>query len=351
MSRSSAIGDLAMALSPTDSRWTSFVEGHPSATPFHHPAWADVLAAAYGFEAAGLALVDDEGEIEAALPIIRLGRRASRRRAVSLPFTDWCAPLLRPDADPSRLGERLEAVRRAFPLASLEVRDRLDGEAGHAVVQGYRHVLTLDRDPETVFAGFERSRVKRKLRRAERESLSVRRSDSKSDLLDVFYPLHVRTRRRLGVPVQPRRFFEVLWHQFLSRGLGFVVSAHLGEAPAAATVIFAWNRRMFYKFSASDRDLGDIGSTQAVVWDAVRWGCENGHLDFDFGRTDVGHEGLRAFKRAWGSEEVELAYTVLAERPPRPSSGRALALLGPVIRRSPELVTRAIGRAGYRYTA
>lgn len=340
-----------MALSLADSLWTSFVEDHPSATPSHHPAWANVLATTYGFEAAGLALIDRDGEIEVALPIIRLGRRASRRRGVSLPFTDWCPPLVRAGADSSRLSERLEAARLAFPLASLEVRDRLTGGAGYPAVQGYRHVLALQPDPEAIFSRFHRSRVKGELRRAEREGLSVSRSDSERDLLDVFYPLHVTTRRRLGVPVQPRRFFEVLWHEFLGRGLGFVVTARLEDIPVASAVIFAWNRRMFYKFSASDRKLGATGAGQAVVWEALRWGCENGHLDFDFGRTDLGHEGLRAFKRAWGTEEHELTYTVLADRPPRPRSGRAMRLLGPVIRNSPEMVTRAFGRAGYRYTA
>ena len=108
---------------------------------------------------------------------------------------------------------------------------------------------------------------------------------------------------------------------------------------------------MIYKFSATDRNYGKTGAGQAVIWDALRWGCENGHVDFDLGRTDLGHEGLRSFKRAWGSEEHELAYTVLADRPPRPRSGRATKLLGEVIRRSPEIVTRAIGRAAYRYTA
>jgi CelD/BcsL family acetyltransferase involved in cellulose biosynthesis len=343
-----------MALSLSDPLWTSFVEGHPSATPFHHPAWANVLAKAYGFDAAGLALVDTDGEIEAALPIIRLGGRASRRREVSLPFTDWCPPLVRPGTDSASLGMRLDATRRESRLVSLEVRDRLTGDTGHVAVQGYRHVLALQPDPEAVYEQFHGSRVKGvkgNLRRAEREGVSVRRSDSKRDLMEVFYPLHVTTRRRLGVPVQPRRFFEVLSQDFLEPGFGFVVSAHLGEIPVAAAVVFAWNRRMIYKFSATDRNFGKTGAGQAVIWDALRWGCENGHVDFDLGRTDLGHEGLRSFKRAWGSEEYELAYTILADRPPRPRSGRATNMLGEVIRRSPEIVTRAIGRAAYRYTA
>ena len=37
----------------TDPAWISFVEGHPEATPFHHPAWANVLARSYRFESWG----------------------------------------------------------------------------------------------------------------------------------------------------------------------------------------------------------------------------------------------------------------------------------------------------------
>ena len=125
MGSSNADGGGAVLLPLTDPAWMSFVEGHPEATPFHHPAWANVLARAYRFESCGLALVAGDGEIEAALPLIRLGGRASRRRAVSLPFTDWCPPLLAPDADRERLGERLERARHGTGVGSLEVRDEL----------------------------------------------------------------------------------------------------------------------------------------------------------------------------------------------------------------------------------
>ncbi len=340
-------------MSLSDPAWVSFVEGHPDATPFHHPAWAGALAGAYGLRASGLAALDAAGEIEVAIPVVRLGGRASRRRAKALPFTDWCPPLARAGIPAEGVADRLERARSELGLGPLVVRDRLAGEAGARRIVGLRHVLALEEDSDAVFRGFDRSRVRRKLRRAERAGLEIRRGSSPGDLLGTFYPLHVTTRRRLGVPVQPRRFFTTLAREVLGRGLGFVTSAWSGETPIAAAVILAWNRRAIYKFAASSRELGDVGAAQAVVWDAVRWSCENGCADFDFGRTDLGQEGLRDFKRAWGSAEHELTYTTLSEGPPRGvhGSGRAERILGHVIRRSPELVTRAAGRVGYRYTA
>lgn len=344
------IGGQASFLSLSDPAWTEFVGGCSEATPFHHPAWAGALARAYRFEAGVLALRDQAGRIEAALPIVALGRRASRRRWVSLPFTDHCPPIAAQGTVPEEIAERIASARRTFGLASIEIRDGLAG-AGHQQRRGYRHTLALAPDAKAVSAGFSNSRVKRKLRRAEREGLVGRRSAGARELLDAFYPLHVATRRRLGVPVQPRGFFAVLAHDLLDRGLGFTVTAYAGDTPVSSAVFLGWNRRLIYKFSASSREQGDVGAAQLVVAEAIRWGCENGYTSFDFGRTEAGHEGLRNFKLSWGSTEHDLTYTHLSDRPPRLGGGRAQTILGRVIRASPELVTRAVGRAGYRYTA
>lgn len=344
------IGGQASYLSLSDPAWSAFVTGCSEATPFHHPAWAGAIARSYRLEAGGLALRDEAGEIEAALPIVSLGRRASRRRWVSLPFTDHCPPIAAEGVGTEEIAERVASARHAFGLASIEIRDGLTG-AGHQLPCGYRHTLELEPDAEAVSAGFSNSRVKRKLRRAEREGLVARRSAGARDLLEAFYPLHVATRRRLGVPVQPRRFFAVLGRDLLDRGLGFTVTAYAGDAPVSSAVFLGWNRRLIYKFSASSREQGDVGAAQLVVAEAIRWGCENGYTSFDFGRTEADHEGLRNFKLSWGSTEHDLTYTHLSDRPPRPGGGRAEMILGRVIRASPELVTRAVGRAAYRYTA
>lgn len=345
----------AVLLSPQDPAWSAFVLNHPDATPFHHPAWSRTLADAYGFPPGGLALLGAGGRIEAALPLLRVGRTPMRRRAVALPFTDSLGPL-GPTGAADGLAERLERARRELGLGALEVRAELAGPAAvqQAAPVGYRHALELGPAPQRLRESFDRSRVERKLRRAERAGLVVRRSDEREALLGIFWPLHVATRRRLGVPVQPRRFFEALHERMLRPGLGFVVSAELEGEPVAAAVYLAWNRRLVYKFSASDRSHGDVGAAQAVVWEAIRWGAEHGYAELDFGRTESEHEGLRTFKRAWGSRELPLAYTTLGRAPGRPGTagaGRAGAILGTVLRHSPELLTRAIGRLAYRYTA
>ncbi len=194
----------------------------------------------------------------AALPVALF-----RRRVVSLPFTDSCEPLFGASREPGALADELAALRVARRLASIEVRGDVPAKAGHRVPAGYRHELALQDDYAATAAGFSKSKVGRKLRRADREGVAVRRTTTTRSLLEDFYPLHVATRRRLGVPVQPRRFFTELGERMIETGLGFTLVAEVGGEVTCSAVFLIWNGRMIYKFSASERSHGDVGASQA----------------------------------------------------------------------------------------
>src|SRR5262249_17601327 len=74
-----------------------------------------------------------------------------------------------------------------------------------------------------------------------------------------------------------------------------------------------------------------------LFWHAIRAACERGCRWFDFGRTDIGQEGLRNFKLSWGAVEEPLVYATLDGQPGSapPAEGMAVRLLGPVIRHGP----------------
>ncbi|HEV3362594.1 MAG TPA: GNAT family N-acetyltransferase, partial [Acidimicrobiia bacterium] len=93
------------------------------------------------------------------------------------------------------------------------------------------HRLHLTERDE-VFHRFRPSQVQRNIRRAERDGVQVHHARGRADVDRVFYSLHVRTRRRQGVPVQPRRFFSLL-AGLLETGLGFASLAYIGDRPVA----------------------------------------------------------------------------------------------------------------------
>ena len=339
----------ATILDLTDPRWGDFVAGHPDATPFHHPGWAGLIASCYGFRAFALVVSDATGAIQAGLPVVEVRHLHGRPHWESLPYTDYCPPLASARGEQEQLVAALRQAGCAAGARRIEVRAPLpDGSVpGRPAL---RHVLALDAGVSRVHAGFHRSQVQRNIRRAEREGLTVRRATHPPDLLDIFYGLHLRTRRRQGVPVQPRRFFRLLWENMISTGLGSVLIVEASGQPVAAAVFLAWNKTMIYKFGASDASAWPLRPNHMLFWHAIRTACAQGYRWFDFGRTDAGQEGLRNFKLTWGATEEPLVYATLSGPVPA-SRGRAARILGPAIRHGPLLLCRATGEAFYRYTA
>ncbi|HET6319778.1 MAG TPA: GNAT family N-acetyltransferase [Chloroflexota bacterium] len=331
-----------------DPRWSAFVEASPQALPFHHPRWASLLGACYGYRPFVLALVDSAGTITAGLPIVEVGGRFRTRRWVSLPFTDVCPPLL---AHHSAAGGLLDALMdelAARRVAVCEVRTELVPRARlHTHVAGVRHQLPLTRDASVVAQGFTRMHA-RNIRKAELSGLQIEHGTSQQ-AVDTFYRLHLLTRRRLGVPIQPRRFFELLAQEVLVAGLGFVVTVRYGDIPLAAAVFLAWNGVLVYKYGASDTHYWNLRPNHLLFWSAIRWGCEHDYRLLDWGRTDLADRGLRDFKSGWGALESPLAYAVMADQPPSLAPGRLRSAMRLLIRHSSPWVCRTLGEHLYRY--
>jgi CelD/BcsL family acetyltransferase involved in cellulose biosynthesis len=339
-----------IALALDDPRWLRFIEDCPSATPFHHPSWAAMLARCYGYRAFALVHSDGPDRILGGLPVIEVRSPLARRRWVSLPFTDECQALLHPGLAEADLVAELDAARRRAGVSTVQVRAALDGPGAAARPVAVTHRLGLDPDPDAVYRRL-RSSVRKRISEARRDGVVVHRGATPDSLTRAFYRLHVQTRHRQGVPVQPRRYFQLLWEHMLGPGKGFVLLASSGRAVIAGAVFLAWGDTVIYKYGASDTAYWPLHPNHLVMWSAIRWGCEHGFRSFDFGRSDLTSRGLRQFKQSWGAETRSLVYTAVGGRAPRPGNGRLGDALGAVLRRSPPVACRVAGQLLYRYAA
>jgi CelD/BcsL family acetyltransferase involved in cellulose biosynthesis len=334
-----------------DDRWRSFVAGRPEATPFHTPAWAEMLCECYGFRGFALASLDENGLPHAGIPVIEFPAPLRRRRRwVSLPFTDVCAPL---SSEPEREGlllESLEDARRVAEVDRFEIRSHVEVGAARRITTGLRHTLALERNEDAVLRRLDRSQVQRNIERAKREGVVVRRGEQEADLDHVFFQLQVETRRRLGVPVQPRRFYTLLWRRVIERGHGFLLLAYAGGTAIAGGVFLRAPRTLTYKYGASNREYWRLRPNILLFWTAIQIGCRSGAEILDFGRTDLNDQGLRTFKLNWGTHEEPLTYTVLG-RPDGGARQRFEPVVRNIIRYSPSWVCRTIGATLYRYAA
>ncbi len=332
-----------------DPRWLALVDSHPSATPFHHPAWGRLVERCYGYRPFVLAETAPDGTIRAGLPVVEVSSWLHKRRLVSMPFADYCPPL-GSFTDPRDLSCRLVLARDRAGLSSLEVRAGLEGSVVRRRSDWVRHALPLGDDADVQFQAFHRM-TRRNIRHAERSGLTVHTGEDADALTETFYRLHLETRRRLGVPVQPRRFFRLLWEELVGTDLGFVLLAYAGPRPVAAAVFLTWNGNMIYKYGASDPEAWHARPNNLLLWHAIRRAIDHGNRCLDFGRSELDQEGLRSFKAGWGAREEPLVYSYLSEQSPPANGRRVAAVLAPVIRRSPRWVPRLLGELFYRYAA
>jgi len=349
---SATAGGEVVRLAPQDSRWLRLVEAAPDASAFHQVPWLVALTAAYRFPAQVLAVVAPGGEVIAGLPLIRIRRPLSGVTYVSLPFTDYCPPLARDEDALFLLAEGLEHWRRSAGMPAVEVRGRLPGTSSlTADSVGYRHLLTLDGpDGPANGLGVLKPAVARHVRAARRAGVSVRLGRSWEDMQS-FYRLHLMTRRRLGVPVQPLRYLTAVWRQMVELGPGFLALARAGDGkPVAAGLFLAHRKTLIYKYGASDSSHWELKPNHLLFWSVIERAAQEGFELLDFGRSDLLSDGLRRFKSNWGAEEVPLVYTHSgAPGAGLSSSERLSAALRVVIGHSPPVVCRALGELLYRY--
>jgi CelD/BcsL family acetyltransferase involved in cellulose biosynthesis len=330
-----------------DPAWSELADRDPSATVFHQAAWSRLLREHFGYDVNAWIIRSVDGQIAAGLPVALVRGRVTGTRLISLPFSDACGPLRDPDADiePAVVAAAIATERDRVGLR-LEVRAGLDAPGGVVISRYARHLLALEPDVEQVQRRFAKSQVKRGIAKAIREGVTIEAQRSELGLRR-FYALHLSTRRRQGVPTQPKRFILGFTRLF-EQGLGFVLLARRGGRDIAGAVFLTGGSTLTYKYGASRRSDLAARPNNLLFMEAIRWGCEHGMRTLDFGRTDLDNEGLLAFKRSWGAEEAPLAYISLGGGKPDRGPGLAQRAISGVIRHSPPVVGRLVGEALYR---
>ena len=88
---------------------------------------------------------------------------------------------------------------------------------------------------------------------------------------------------------------------------GGLLAAHKGRTVAGAVYLF-YQDKAIYKYGASDKTYQQLRANNLIMWEAIKTCAAANVTTFDFGRTDLNHEGLRRFKSGWGTVEKKARY-------------------------------------------
>ncbi|MBW1748863.1 MAG: peptidoglycan bridge formation glycyltransferase FemA/FemB family protein, partial [Deltaproteobacteria bacterium] len=173
---------------------------------FHSDAWIKVLWESYGYKPHFFILKNKRG-LPALLPFMEVNSRYTGRRGVSLPFSDYCDPIIREEIPAQRL------LEHAIDFGKTSNWKCLDLHGGDIIFQGenpsreyYGHLLELSAEPNTMLKQF-RDSTRRSIKKAVKSGVEIQRSNSLQSMED-FYQLHCLTRKRHQLPAQPLHFFK-----------------------------------------------------------------------------------------------------------------------------------------------
>ena len=265
-----------------------------------------MLNKSYGFKPYYFTVVANS-KLKALLPIMEVKTLFSGPKGVSLPFTDFCSPLV------DSRSEFDDMFGAAVGLAKKKGWKTIDLRGGQEFLEGVApsetfltHVLRLDNTELDIQASF-RDSTRRNIRKSEKQGVVAKKCNS-LDAVKTFYSLHCLTRRRHGMPPQPLYFFEHLHAHIISKDMGCIILASINGHDAAGAVFLCWNGEIVFKYGASDKRYHLFRANHLTMSSAIHSFRTEKCNSVNFGRTEPGNTGLLQYKKGWGTEECTRHY-------------------------------------------
>ncbi len=273
---------------------------------FHTSYWARVLQESYFYRPSYLVNIH-HGIIDFLIPLMEVNSWLTGRRGVSLPFTDYCEPIINDVNNGRDVMNHLIEYGSSAQWKYLELRggEQIFGQVPSSSSY-YRHVLKLSKNVDAVYARLK-GRMRTSVKKAVREGVTINRSNT-LDAVKMYYNLHCITRKKHGVPPQPFHFFRRIYDHIINQGHGQVVLATFQGNTIAGAIFFQYGHEAIHKFGASDSRYLHLRPNDLIMWDTIQWYCCNGFTQLCLGRTELENEGLRHFKNGWGTEELLIRY-------------------------------------------
>ena len=322
--------------------WDDLLLNTPGHSFFHSSAWARVLKESYGYTPMYFASIE-KGHFSALVPIMEVNSFITGKRGVSLPFTDYCEPIIDKDQDFADLfniliehgkkrgwkyielrGGDKYLVPRPSSLVSVSqssaltpVSSSLNPASSRSALCALRsapfpsekylgHTLDLTKGEKALYSGL-RDSTRRNIKKAIKEGVAVKILNSPESVRE-FYRLNCMTRKQHGLPPQPYYFFKNIYEHIVSHNKGFVSLASYQDLNIAGTIFFYFGENALFKYGASNKKYQYLRANNFVTWEGIKWSSQNGYKRFCFGRTELENKGLQQFKAGWGTEERTIHY-------------------------------------------
>jgi len=321
-----------------ENEWDRFVLTHPHGRFVHLAGFKRTIQETYKLRPNYWAYSGEDG-IRAVFPSFFHRSVLYGRRLVSQPFSEYGGLLFAPSLTAVQKLDILagfpQAVERSRDSGSfdyLELRcfpDRAGLET-HLFQEErlYDYGLVPLRRDLNLWDTVEYS-IRKNIRRARNHHLQVRTAEGEEGIRSVFYPLHLRSLRRLGSPPHPLSYF-IAWHRNLGSHLR-ILAAFAGDSAVAALLGWEVGKSVHITDIVSDETYHHLRAVDLLHFEFISRAIAGGYQCFDFG--PLRYPGQRQYKLKWGIELHDYSYFFypsgsarkpLSERSPAVRAGEAV---------------------------
>lgn len=282
--------------------WSEYVENSTGANIAHPIGWMSVIKDGLGHRPRYILAVEDNS-VKGILPLAVVKTWWQSRYIISLPWIDYggiCADspqierLLKEEACRITENEKAQFMElRSVKAGDLDLDLRQDK---------YTFLLQLDNDSELIWKGFN-AKLRNQIRKSRKSGLTTEFGGV--ERLPDFYKVFSWKMRDLGTPVWGYKFFESILNIFPETARLILVKKD--ERVIAGGLVLSFKDRMYVPSAASYRDVLKFCPNNALYWEVIKKGCEEGYKYFDFGRSTLDSNTYQ-FKKQWVPDPTPLTW-------------------------------------------
>lgn len=309
------------------SQWNELVEANPHGRFIHLIGFKKVVRKCYGLEPIYLAYLE-RNRILSLFPGFFHRSFLLGKKIISQPFSEYGGLLFRPDlsaekkliitAEFLKMMEKILDIKRYGALEMRHPLDLLEMEFTKMEILGFEPRKLFRRSwrkieaPENIWLRLD-PKERNIIRKAQAYQLKFKPIEDLESLRREFYPLYLRTMKRLGSPAHPFLYFSGLWQQLRPNLQVFIIVYK--ARPVAALTVWAVGRTVHITDMVSDERFFYVKPNDLAIWAFLNWAYERGFKLFDFG--PVRYRGQEIFKKKWLLTVDDYYYVYLTRNSPK----------------------------------
>lgn len=297
-----------------EDHWNEFLNRCDDATIYHTPQWKKLLELTFGYKPYYLFVKDDTDQLIGLLPLSYIASKITGDRLCCLPFAHECGYIGDNEAFNQLILAEALRLYKQLDLDRIEIRTQLSGQFSKSF-DFSTYILNLSNDVDAVWKSLDKSSVRWAIKKAERMGVKVEASENPDDIPE-FFELNCLTKKELGVPSHPLKFFKNLFSLF-DNSVRLFTSEYQGKIIGGGVMMY-YKNTVLYGYGAAHPEYLKSYPYNAFIWSAIKDASLNGYRSFDFGRVSRESTGLANFKKRWGTYEKILCYSAF----PSPLSKR-----------------------------